>query len=78
MTNFEAIGVERQLGCSNKFQCRKQFSRSCEMCSSRNLPIDCDCCAIKAAHEAILGSFIAKELETAQNQNCCKRCKTVV
>ena len=74
MTLFEVNGVDRQVNCSNEFQARKQFRRSCEMCCARGLYIDCDCCAIRAAHEAILESFVMRRVEAAaQKMSGCKK-----
>ena len=64
MTYFESKGVEIQGNCLNEFQARKQFERSCECCCMRGLRINCDSCAVKAAHEQVLDAFASSKLSS--------------
>ena len=51
---FQTIGCEKQYNSLTKEEANKCFEISCTLCTSRGLHIDCDHCAIKAAHEMVI------------------------
>ena len=59
MTKFEQIGVERQENSRTMEELDRQMNHSCECCVYRGLGyyMDCDHCAIIAAHERIMKTF---------------------
>lgn len=57
MTKFEQIGVNYQHDSCNKQEANKNFGYSCRVCCERGIRIDCDRCAIAAAHDAIVAAF---------------------
>lgn len=62
MTAFESKGVDIQTSCRNKFQAEKCFEHSCELCCNKGLRIRCDSCAIKCAHERVIGAFAERKV----------------
>lgn len=82
MLHFERIGIEWQESAMNVHQAIKSFNRSCELCSKRGYYLDCDCCAIKAAHEQkvdilrfldeerIAKAYAAEKARVKQNSPC--------
>lgn len=57
ITRFEEIGAQKQWSAKNKGQALKFYDESCELCWKYNMHIDCDKCAIKKAHEAVMKIF---------------------
>lgn len=57
MTKFESVGVSRQNGSPCKEVAIEEFQNSCQICNSRGIRIDCDRCAISAAHKLNLAAF---------------------
>lgn len=51
MTKFETIGVSMQYDACSKANASKKFKQSCNVCCSHGIQLQCDHCAIKAAHE---------------------------
>lgn len=41
MTKFENIGVARQYQAKNKNEANKHFERSCDMCCTRGMHLEC-------------------------------------
>ena len=54
MTYFEAVGVDYQFNATNLFEAKRYFAKSCNRCTYTGKHIDCDRCAISAAHNNIL------------------------
>lgn len=54
MTEFEQIGVERQLESETKREALKNFKRSCEVCCYRGMRIDCERCSIAFVHSEVV------------------------
>lgn len=57
MIKFEQIGVELQNDAVNKYDARKKFEHSCNVCCTRGIRLDCDRCAIAATHKATVAAF---------------------
>lgn len=57
MSHFEEIGVDYQYNARNAEMAQKLFGRSCHKCSTQGKHIDCDKCAISAAHNLIMTMF---------------------
>lgn len=60
MTRFEEIGVDIQYSSYNKKQAERSFVKSCEMCCTKGIRIDCEKCAIACAHKAVIEAFDSK------------------
>ena len=67
MTRFEEIGVEFQLGSRSKQHAEANFDRSCSICCSHGMHLDCDACAIACANKTVLEAFMV--LETVEVPN---------
>ena len=57
MTKFEQIGINRLYDAINKEEAIKTFSRSCEICCTKGVHIQCDHCAIAATYNMIIAYF---------------------
>lgn len=57
MSKFEEIGVAYQQNAASKAEAGKRFSTSCRICASHGLCIECDRCAIAAAHSFAVACF---------------------
>ncbi len=69
MTKFEQIGAELQNESRSRFEAVAQFRHSCRICCMRNMPIQCERCAIRNAHDlnvSILAELEAKRREGIQ------------
>jgi len=54
MSRFEEVGVNRQVCAETRAQAERSFAMSCDICCNRGLRIECDRCAIQAAHERMM------------------------
>jgi hypothetical protein len=41
MTKFESVGVARQYEARNKYEAERAFERSCNMCCTRGMHLEC-------------------------------------
>lgn len=57
MTKFETIGVYYQHNAYSKANANSLFHHSCELCCNRGMHIECDRCAIEAAHSMVIACF---------------------
>lgn len=57
MTKFESVGVSLQYDSCSISQASKRFSNSCTICCKRGLHIDCDRCAVAAAHKLVVAAI---------------------
>lgn len=60
MTKFEQVGVNFQHNACTKEQARRSFDYSCTCCCNRGMHIDCDHCAIAAAHKLTIAALDTK------------------
>ena len=60
MTKFEQVGVTYQYEATNTQEAIKSFSNSCDCCCTKGIHLDCDRCAISAAHKHIVAYFDGK------------------
>lgn len=60
MTKFEQVGVNFQHDAITKEQARRSFDYSCNCCCNRGMHIDCDRCAIAAAHKLTIAALDTK------------------
>lgn len=63
MTRFEERGVELQQDSVSRFQAEKRFEYSCNLCCNRGYRIECECCAIRIAHEIIVEASSRPRIE---------------
>lgn len=57
MTKFEQVGINHQYDANSKHDAHRAFARSCHVCCSRGLQLDCDKCAIAQAHSLVVAIF---------------------
>ena len=60
MTRFEEVGTDIQYSAHSKDQAVKCFKRSCELCCTKGIRIDCDRCAIASTHNSVVEAFESK------------------
>lgn len=58
MTRFEQVGVRIQSESRSIQHAKHSFENSCNICCCRGLRIECDTCAIRAAHEQVVACII--------------------
>lgn len=61
MTKFEQNGVNIQHECFTKGVAIERFKRSCNICCLHGLHIECDKCAIAAAHNMVIAAIDCNE-----------------
>lgn len=69
MTKFETIGVQYQRESCSKEESDYNFKNSCRCCTSRGMQINCNKCAIAAAHDQTIALFD----DLAAIKQCCKK-----
>lgn len=62
MTKFEQIGINIQMSARTKEDALKKFNHSCTLCCTKGMHINCDHCAISAAHSQLIAIFEDKEV----------------
>ena len=67
MTRFEENGASIQYSARSMPQAVQSFRRSCDMCCSRGLRIDCDRCGIAYAHERQVEILSAEAIHISIN-----------
>ena len=62
MTKFEQVGANYQYSANTKEDAGRSFRYSCRCCCERGMHIDCDHCAIAAAHDLVVAAFNSQEV----------------
>ena len=57
MTKFEQAGVNYQLLSVSKEDALRNFQRSCNICCTHGMRIECDRCAIACVHNQTIACF---------------------
>ena len=57
ITTFEENGVERQYSSRSMTDAIKNYKKSCHICYTHGMHIDCDRCHIKGAHLVVMDTF---------------------
>lgn len=61
MTKFEQIGISYQVESRTKEEALRNFQHSCYCCCMRGMRIECNHCAIEAAHKHLIAAFEQKD-----------------
>lgn len=76
MTKFENIGCQYQRESCSKEEADANFKNSCRCCNRRGMQIQCDRCAIAAAHDftiALLDDLAA--MKQRRVDVCAEKCE---
>ena len=73
MTGFENEGVARQQNAETVFEANRLFRHSCALCCERNCRIECDSCAIAAAHSDRVALLQEMHAERVRQEEMRKR-----
>lgn len=57
MTKFEEIGTERIALARTQEHTERVFAKSCDLCCSRGIRLECGRCAIETAFNAKMGNY---------------------